>query len=170
MNAAAAVETPTKNRKEKTRRVSNLSLKDYLKIRMDEAGLNNVRFGEAIGYKGNVIAMMKSGDMRLPLNKVKAAAQALGVDPVFLFEKVITETDTKLWESIKDIIGDQIISANELALIEFVRKELDGHDVNLAKRPEFVQIAGQVIREIVARERALADATIARIDAPRSAG
>lgn len=163
MTATAAAEKP-KSRKEKTRQVSNMPFKDYLRLRMDEAGLSNVDLAEAIGYpRGNVIAMMKSGDMRLPLNKVKPTAKALGVDPVVLFQKVITETDIGLWETIQDIVGDHVVSANEQALIDFVRKELDGHDVNLMKRPEFVQTATTVIREIVEREKAMSDATLTRL-------
>lgn len=155
--------------KTKERQVSALPLKDYLRICIENAGLSNVKFGEAIGYKGNVVAMMKSGDMRLPVNKVKDTARVLDVDPVFLFEKVITETDVNLWNSIKDIVGTQIVSAAELELLEFVRKELDGHEVNLTERPEFVQVAGQVIREIAKRETEIIAAKLARMEGEKAA-
>lgn len=167
MPATARSEDP-KNRKIKERRVSGLPLKDYLRVRLEEADMKNVEFAQALGYQqGNVIAMMKSGDMRLPINKVKLAAKALGIDQLFLLEKVVSETDGMLWDSLKDVIGDRAFSANEVKLNDLVRQELEGYDIDLTNRPEFVSAVQSTIREIVQREKEMTQATLRRLDGAR---
>jgi hypothetical protein len=91
-----------------------------------------------LGYaRPNVIAMMKKGGMNLPANKVIDAARLLEIDPVFLLGKVISEADPELWDVISSLLGGQLVSANELELIDFVRRGLDGHDVDLMSSPGF---------------------------------
>lgn len=112
----------------------------------------------------NVIAMMRRGTMRLPANKAATAAKLLKVDPVAFLGKVITENDPDLWDSISAVMGNHLITPNELALIDLVRQGLDGHDVKLAESPGFRQTMAAELKLIVERENALAQAAIGRTD------
>lgn len=155
----------TENFRERDHRFTALPIKDILKIRMKDLSIKNSELQRALGYPmPNVIAMMKTGSMRLPSNKVPAAAQLLQVDPKFLLAKVIAENDPELWDVIASLLGDQLITANEMDLIALVRQGLDGHDVSLAQSQDFVQAITPCLAAIVQRENALAQAAINRTD------
>lgn len=161
----AVIDTTTRDFRERDHRFTALPVKDVLKIRMKDLSIKNTVLQQALGYPmPNVIAMMKTGSMRLPSNKVPAAAELLQVDAKFLLAKVIAENDPELWDVISSLLGDQLITANEMALINLVRQKLDGHDVSLAKSPDFIQAITPSLTAIVERENALAQAAINRTD------
>lgn len=158
-----AIATATNTFRERDHRFTALPVKDILKIRMKELGIKNPELQTALGYPApNVIAMMKSGTMRLPATKAPATAALLKVDPVFLLAKVLAENDAALWEVIESLLGTQLVSANEMALINLIRQGLDGHDVNLAQSPVFVRAIKPQLAAIAKRETALVQAAINR--------
>lgn len=147
-------------------RFSALPVKDILRIRMRDLAIKNVDLQKELDYPmPNVIAMIKFGGMKLPPGKAVIAAKLLEVDPVFLLSKVIAESDPALWEAISEVMGEYLITANELDLLKLVRDGLDGHDVNLAESPGFVALITPAIAAIVKRENQLAQAAINRCDA-----
>ncbi len=168
----AAAATPTSNRQPRGAtgqrgndlpRYSALPVKDLLKIRMKELNIKNVELQRTLGYpKSNVIAMMKSGAMQLPANKVLDAARLLELDPVFLLGKVILEKDPELWRVILVLLGNELVTDNEMKLIHFVREGLDGHDVDLLQTPDFVQSLTQHLKAASDRAVSLARAAIER--------
>ena len=146
-------------------RFSALPVKDILRIRMKDLGIKNVDLQKELDYPmPNVIAMIKFGGMKLPPGKAVIAAKLLGVDPVFLLSKVIAESDPALWDAISEVMGEYLITANELDLLKLVRNGLDGHDVNLNESPEFADAAIPALKVIAARQNALARAALDRND------
>ena len=144
-------------------RFSALPLKDILKIQMKSLGIKNVDLQKILGYPmPNVIAMIKSGTMRLPEGKAIEVADALQLDRTFLLGKVISENNAELWDAITTVMGDRLVSASELALVQLVRQALDGHDVNLAESPDFVGLITPALKRILKRQNALAQAAMNR--------
>lgn len=130
---------------------------------MADLEIKNIDLQKALGYAmPNVIAMMKSGSMRLPENKALQVADILKLDRTFLLGKVISESDPQLWDSITSIVGDKLVSASELALVHWVRDALNGHDVNLAEAPEFILAITPVVAGIVKRQNELTQAALHR--------
>ena len=155
----------TENFRQRDHRFTALPLRDVLKIQMKNLGVKNVDLQKILGYPAaNVIAMIKGGTMRLPEGKAIEVADALQLDRTFLLGKVISENNAELWNAITTVMGDRLVSASELALVHSVRKALDGHDVNLAESPDFVQLITPAIAAIVERENQLAQAAINRCD------
>ena len=149
----------------RTHRYSALPVKDVLKIRMKDLGLKNSDMQRALNYPHpNVIAMMKSGSMRLPASKVIAAAQLLQVDPTFLLGKVIAENDPALWDVISSLMGKQLITVNELAMVKLMRQGLGGHDIDLTQSPNLTRAIAPHLMAIAEREKAATQATIERHD------
>lgn len=145
-------------------RFTALPVKDILRIRMDDLSIKNAALQKALDYpKPNVIAMMRNGTMSLPASKALVAAQLLEIDPVFLLNKVIAENDPALWDAIFFVMGDRLVTKNEQALIQIVRQCLDGHDVDLAALPAFVEAVAPVLKATLDRENALAWAAIKRL-------
>jgi hypothetical protein len=156
---------PTPDFRAHQHHLTALPVKDVLRIRLKDLGLKNTDLQKALGYTNpNVIAMMKTGSMRLPNNKVAITANLLGIDPVFLLGKVIAENDPELWASISGVMVDRLVSANEVALLAVLRQKLDGHDVNLAQSKDFLAAAEPALKLIAARETALAQAALQRED------
>jgi hypothetical protein len=151
--------------RQRNHRYSGLPVKTLLKVRMRDLDLTNSDLQRAMGYdRPNVVAMMRSGSMRLPVSKVAEVAKMLQVDPVFLLGKVLAENDAALWDVIASVMYDRLITANEIALITWVRQVLDGHDVNFAEVSELFAGMKAVLAPIVARRNALNDAPLTAID------
>ena len=145
--------------------LTNLPVKDVLKIRMKDLGIKNTDLQKALEYAHpNVIAMMREGKMRLPPGKATVTANLLGLDPVFLLGKVVAESDPELWQSISGLMADRLVTANEVTLLALIRQKLQGHDVDLAQSPEFVAAIEPMLKQIADRESALAQAALQRKD------
>jgi hypothetical protein len=108
--------------------------------------------------------MIRGGTMRLPPNKALIVADMLKLDPVFLLGKVIAENDPALWDAISSVLADQLVTANEMALLKVVRQGLDGHDVNLAESPDFMATVTPVLKVILEHQNALTQAAMNRDD------
>lgn len=151
-------------------RMSALPLSAYLTIKISESGKTNTEIANELGYdRPNVIAMMKTGSMRLPLNRVGLMAKALGIDPVFLLEKVMTETNPDLWEAMRPIIGTSLVSENELKFIQLLRGKLNGVDADFTAYKEFIDVVKEQLTVIKKREVAGAQASIDRLERERAA-
>lgn len=141
-----------------------LPVSTVLKVRMRDLEVTNSDLQRVMGYdRPNVVAMMRTGSMRLPVTKVAEVAKKLHVDPVFLLGKVLAENDAALWGVIASIMGDRLITANEMTLIASMRTVLDGHDVDLTEVPEFMQVVTASLAAIVSRQNALTKAAMVAI-------
>jgi hypothetical protein len=163
--AGEVVKQTTRRFKERNHRFSSLPVKDIVKIRMKDLGIKNGEMQAALDYPHrNVIAMVKSGTMRLPASKAVAAAKLLQVDPVFLLGKAIAEADPALWDTMSPLLGDRLVTANELKLLDHLRRELDGHDIDLTSSPSLIQGVQALLKPIVMQEKLLTQATLDRMD------
>jgi hypothetical protein len=82
----------------------------------------------------NVMSMLKSGSIRLPLDRVQPLSRALEVDPSYLMllalEQMVGDTDA---QAIVAILGGAV-TANEHAWIEALREASGMADPPLTKR------------------------------------
>jgi len=144
---------------------SALPVKTLLKVRMRDLELTNSDMQRVMGYdRPNVVAMMRTGSMRLPVTKVAEVAKILHVDPAFLLGKVLAENDAALWDVIASIMGDRLITANEMAFVILARGVLNGHDVDLTDDAEFVQVVTPSLMKMADRQNALTKAAMVAID------
>jgi hypothetical protein len=93
------------------------------------AGVKNQReIAAEVGYdKPNVISMIKTGDTKLPLDKVPALAKSLGVDPKHLFRLTIEQHHPEVARVSHEIFGN-VVTDNEMALVRMFRKVTDDTD------------------------------------------
>lgn len=118
---------------------TGLPVHRYLSRKLDEhAELTNVEVARRLGYeRANVIAMMRTGSMKVPLNKVPDLARLIGVDPRALLRRVLLEYDPALWKTVQCIFGTGTLSANEQALIDLLRSRTAALDPDLAGNQVF---------------------------------
>lgn len=118
-----------------------MPLHTYLHRRVREMPeLTNVRIAQALGYdRPNVVAMMFTGSMKVPVNKVPALARVLELDPVALLRRVMLANSPEIWETIEQVVGkSSLATASEVALIDEVRDLLGSDDVPLHADGKFM--------------------------------
>jgi hypothetical protein len=154
-----------KTYREREHRFSSLPIKDIMKTRIKDLGLKNRDVQEALGYPyQNVIAMIKSGNMRLSPEKALLAAGVLQLDPAFLLSKALEESNAPLWDAINKTMGNYLVTENEMALLSLVRKLLDGHDIDLTESEDFLQTISPILKKFASRAKSTTTASIKRID------
>lgn len=80
-----------------------------------------------MGYpKGNIISMFKTGEVKVPLDKIPALAKAINVDPAFLFRLAMEQYWPAMNEAISAIFG-AITTLNQRAILARIA-ELTGED------------------------------------------
>jgi hypothetical protein len=114
----------------------------YLQRRVQElADVTNVKIAQAMGYdKPNVVAMILNGSMKVPINKVSALARAIRVDELWLLRRTMTEYTPDGWSAIEKVVGSgRLTTANEAAVLQFIRTALADEEVDLMEDDEFVR-------------------------------
>lgn len=93
-----------------------------------------VRIAAEAGFpSGNMLAMIKLGTCRLPLDRVPALAKALECDPARLFMLAIEQQDSVLALVIREIFRTPI-TKNELDWMEEIRSASDYSDPSLTTK------------------------------------
>jgi hypothetical protein len=79
--------------------------------------------------------MFRSGDMKLPVNKVEAIARVLKLDARDLLRRVLKEYSPDLLEALNSLMGQggdiDMMTTHERNLLRFIRTHLGGRDLNL---------------------------------------
>ncbi|TXL78265.1 helix-turn-helix transcriptional regulator [Vineibacter terrae] len=104
----------------------NKPLHQFLAKRIDESGLTHREIADAIGYsRSNIVAMIKMGEMRLPISKIPALADVLGMERVELLRLALAEYQPEMLETINQVIREAV-SENERRLLAELRKMIGG--------------------------------------------
>lgn len=90
--------------------------------RQEELGITDEQLAGALGYRPGVVALLKVGSMRLPINKVTAAADCLGVDRLQLLKVAIVESSPGLWEALEPFVPLGQLTPTEVKLVTHIRK------------------------------------------------
>lgn len=94
---------------------------DFIVRRQAEVDVTNRELADAIGYHNpNVITMIRKGRTKLPIDKVKQFAAALGVDPVWLLRRVMHEYMPETLKVVEQCIGP-LTTNNERCVLEVWR-------------------------------------------------
>ncbi len=91
--------------------------------RMDELGLSNSELANQLGYdKPNVVELMRSGAMRVPLHKAVLLATALDLPARELFEALVGEGMPELLATVKAVYDPMALTSSEVSLITYLRR------------------------------------------------
>lgn len=110
----------------------------FIAFHLDNNDKSQREIAQEAGFSSaNVLAMMKSGTTKVPLDRVPKLAKALGVDPRKLFLLCIEEYKPELFATIKDILdGAFPLSVNEEKIIKKLRAISKNGDPPLHGRNE----------------------------------
>lgn len=108
-----------------TKKISRLAT--YIANQIDAlSGIKTQReIAREAGFeKPNIISMFKTGEAKLPLDRVPGLARAMNVDPAFLFRLAMQDYWPNLEATIADVFGT-LPSKNEVEILARIR-ELSG--------------------------------------------
>lgn len=93
-------------------------------------GLDDKAFADALGYESpTVIEMIRTGRMRLPLNKAQALADLLEMEPRRVLSQLLTETSPDLLRTIEACMGPLVLTTAESRLVVKLRELGNGKPV-----------------------------------------
>lgn len=94
--------------------------------------LTQREIAKAVGFKNeNMIAQIKVGRAKLPLDRVGAMAKVLELDPGHLFRMALEQFyEPEQLRMIMDIV-DQGLPKHERAILDYIREKSKGHPIAL---------------------------------------
>lgn len=75
----------------------------------------------------NAISMMKTGQMKVPIDRIPALAKAMGVDPSDFLVSALMEYQPEVWEVLKQTLGVHINSAEKDLVLLYRLANTKGH-------------------------------------------
>lgn len=115
------------NNKANTKVTPQMSVAQFLSGAISLSGKTQRTIAEDLGYDNpNILTLFKQGKTKLPINKVPAMANSLGVDPVKLIRLVMREYMPDTWDVLDGLIGASLVSDEERALLKVVDKATGG--------------------------------------------
>lgn len=115
-----------------TNQASKVTVASLLTKFFEESGLTHDQFAAELGYQTpGMISMLLSGAVKLPMNKIIQAAQALGRDPASLLRVVLDEYIPGTLEVIEECLSTPLLTPQETELIEAYRTKTRSRDPEL---------------------------------------
>jgi hypothetical protein len=106
------------------------TIAEFIEQRQIELELSDGQVAEQLGYDNpNVVKMIKSGQIRMPVTKVLALAEMLDSEPGELMRLVLLETDPDLLDAIERCMGPLQLTPAEVRIINAIRKVNTGRDI-----------------------------------------
>lgn len=120
---------------------TNTSVANYISQQLSLCGKTQAVVCADLGYENaNVLTMFKQGKTKLPISKVKALANSLEVDSIYLLKLVMTEYMPNTWDVIQDILGRTIITESETQILKIIREGSEGLPVSPKNETEKEQL------------------------------
>jgi hypothetical protein len=102
---------------------------------IERCGKTHKQIAHEAGFpRPNVISMMKTGEMKVPIDKAPALATACGGDPVTFTRRVMEEYEPAAWAALEMTLGEPLTAA-ERDLLDLYREIApdDEYEVNLVE-------------------------------------
>lgn len=120
-----------------TKKTALVPVNELIAVHQERTGYKNTELAALLGYpSGNIIAMLKAGTMRLPVNKIALAAEILHIDPLYLAMCVDVESKYNLTPLLVAVSKRTTVTLNEEKLIQKLRKISDDLDIDLEEYPQ----------------------------------
>jgi len=98
------------------------------------------------GYpRPNIITMFKTGETKIPIEKIPVFAEILGIDPKRFLRVALEEYDPGVLKVIEARFGPQV-SRNEHEILQEIRKRSNGADPKLVTQAQRDAIGAFVAR------------------------
>lgn len=94
----------------------------YLARCIARSGKTQLQIAEEAGFPtANVVSMMKTGQLKIPMARIPALAKSLDVDPREMFQHCLEAYDPELYELFSVLAPAMLISDREFVIIKHLR-------------------------------------------------
>ena len=99
-----------------------MTVSDYVNLQVRLSEKTHRSIAKDMGYRSaHMISMMKSGDARMPWDKIVPFSRSLGIDPLYMMTLCIKEYMPNLWNDFESFFGQPLLTTNELEFIKILR-------------------------------------------------
>lgn len=101
-----------------------MSVREYLTTHINDSKKTQKQIAKEAGFDTpNIISMLKSGDMDLPVARAPGLARALGLDEAELMLMVIREQNDAMYQALLPYV---CVNSHERALLKVIRNREQG--------------------------------------------
>lgn len=144
--------------------MEHITVAKFIAQQLAESPKSQKQVASEAGYdKPNNITMLKQGLTKLPIGRVAPMANALGADPVHLLRLVMAEYQPDNWAVLEDLLGERLVSREELALLQLVREAAAGMPID-PNEPRTARKLHRCIEEIAQDVRADRESAVRAVD------
>lgn len=94
---------------------------------IEASGLTQREIADRVGFKSpNIISMLKKGETRVPLDRIPALAQTLGIDQAKFLLLAIEEYHSGIYEVLCEVLGLPLSEAERGVVVMFRLANLKG--------------------------------------------
>ena len=112
-------------------------VRQIIKDASQRLGIGSKDLALALGFKTiSAVSMLKSGTMKLPMDKVQITAEVLQLDVIYLARCVDHEAGTNLMTILEKIAARSALTESEAWLISRLRETSGSQDVDIRRHPE----------------------------------
>ncbi len=102
---------------------------------ISKSGKTQIEISKEVGFdRPNVISMLKTGEMKMPIDRIPAFAEACGVDPVKLIKIAMQEYHSETWKVLIDAF-EAPVTRNEAVILRAIRAMAAGHALEFRPDP-----------------------------------
>lgn len=108
-----------------------VNVAQYLEAQINSSDKSQLEIAEEVGFaKPTMVSMIKLGKAKVPLDKARAVARALGVDEKDFFFRCFEEYLPSVFDELQDLLGNQpILSDSEAEIISRLRQYTDNPQI-----------------------------------------
>lgn len=108
---------------------------EAIEAAINKSGKTQMEIAKEIGFeRPNVISMLKRGEMKMPIDRIPAFAQACGVDPVELIKIAMQEYHSETWKVLTDAF-EAPVTRNEAVILRAIRAMMAGEALEFRPDP-----------------------------------
>ncbi|PWE28375.1 hypothetical protein DDZ14_19110 [Maritimibacter sp. 55A14] len=104
---------------------------DLMKMAIGVSGKSQREIAQEAGFeKQNVISMMKNAEMKIPIDRIPALAEACDTDPLPILRSAMEEYHGAAWKVLVDAFGEPL-KQEERDVLDLFRIANDGHMITI---------------------------------------
>jgi len=108
-----------------------MKVSEFISSHLKRSRKTHIEIAREVGFGSpNILSMIKNGSTKVPLDRVPALADSLGVSAQSLFVRCVSEYDPGLWEAIQLCLPGAFLSDDDLEMMLSIKGKLA-----LLKRP-----------------------------------
>jgi hypothetical protein len=142
-------------------RQKTLLVRELIATQTELLNIKNPELASALGYPNpSIVSMLKNGTMKLPMDKLGAAARTLKLDPIFLAQLWDAENGFNLIGFIESVRGQVALTENEHRMILAMRGVNRGMDVDMDDHGDEMNEILRAYGAAANKERDMVDGTL----------